>query len=101
MDRGECVERTCQFVSKVLTYLRLTLHSQAYSLYLRTTKSSLVRQQSQLKTDIFQTKQELSRTSAQDQFAKWAKLRRSMDKNLSELEKLSAYPSPSSGLHLR
>jgi hypothetical protein len=34
-------------------------------------------------------KQELAKTSAQDQFAKWAKLRRSVDKNLSELEKLS------------
>lgn len=30
------------------------------------------------------------RTSAQDQFAKWAKLRRSVDKGLADLEKLSA-----------
>ena len=28
-------------------------------------------------------------TSAQDQFAKWAKLRRSVDKGLADLEKLS------------
>jgi hypothetical protein len=31
------------------------------------------------------------KTSAQDQFAKWAKLRRSVDKGLGDLEKLSAY----------
>jgi len=50
-----------------------------------------VRRQSELRGDIMKTKQELSRTSAQDQFAKWAKLRRSIDKKLSDLEKLSAY----------
>jgi uncharacterized protein YlxW (UPF0749 family) len=63
--------------------------TKAYALYLRTIKSSLVRRQSQLKTELIQTKQDLSRTSAQDQFAKWAKLRRSVDKMVSELEKLS------------
>lgn len=31
-------------------------------------------------------------TSAQDQFAKWAKLRRSMDKGLADLDKLSKSP---------
>lgn len=35
------------------------------------------------------TKQELLQTSAQDQFAKWAKLRRRVDKGLDDLEKLS------------
>ena len=60
-------------------------------MYLRTTQGSLVRRQSELKSDIMKTKQELSRTSAQDQFAKWAKLRRSIDKKLSDLEKLSAH----------
>lgn len=34
-------------------------------------------------------KKELLQTSAQDQFAKWAKLRRSVDKGLADLEKLS------------
>lgn len=71
------------------------LFLQAYALYLRSTKGSLVRRQSELKSDIMKTKQELSRTSAQDQFAKWAKLRRSIDKNLSDLEKLSAHNSSS------
>lgn len=40
---------------------------------------------------MLQKKTELLKTSAQDQFAKWAKLRRSVDKGLADLEKLSAY----------
>lgn len=63
--------------------------AKAYALYLRTINNSLVRQQSKLKTELLKTKQELAKTSAQDQFAKWAKLRRSVDKMLSDLEKLS------------
>lgn len=45
--------------------------------------------QRQLKAELLATKKELMQTSAQDQFAKWAKLRRSVDKGLAELEKLS------------
>jgi len=47
-------------------------------------------QQRKLKTDILTTKKELLQTSAQDHFAKWAKLRRSVDKGLSDLEKLNS-----------
>jgi hypothetical protein len=36
-------------------------------------------------------KAELLQASAQDEFAKWAKLRRIVDKKLAELEKLSEY----------
>ena len=43
-----------------------------------------------LKSEILLNKKELLQTSAQDQFAKWAKLRRSVDKGLADLEKLSA-----------
>lgn len=45
--------------------------------------------QRQLKADILTKKAELLQTSAQDQFARWAKLRRSVDKGLAELEKLN------------
>lgn len=45
--------------------------------------------QRQLKAELLTTKKELMQTSAQDQFAKWAKLRRSVDKGIAELEKLS------------
>ncbi|CAJ0748633.1 20738_t:CDS:2 [Entrophospora sp. SA101] len=41
-----------------------------------------------LKKDILQVKQELTRTSSQDQFAKWAKLRRKLDSKMNELEKI-------------
>ena len=44
-----------------------------------------------LKSEILSTKSELLKTSAQDQFAKWAKLRRSVDKGLADLEKLSEF----------
>jgi hypothetical protein len=37
------------------------------------------------------TKTELLKTSAQDQFARWAKLRRSVDRGLADLEKLSTH----------
>ena len=67
---------------------------QAYEAYLRITRSPLAARQRALKTEILTTKAELMRTSAQDQFAKWAKLRRSVDKGLAELEKLSEFLSP-------
>lgn len=88
-----CVTQFIENPESLSIHLRPFL--QAYALYLRSTKGSLVRRQSELKSDIMKTKQELSRTSAQDQFAKWAKLRRSIDKNLSDLEKLSAHNSSS------
>jgi tail-anchored protein insertion receptor len=53
--------------------------------------SAKVSRQRALKAEVLKTKQELLQTSAQDQFAKWAKLRRSVDKGLAELEKLSEY----------
>ncbi|KAF9526544.1 CHD5-like protein-domain-containing protein [Crepidotus variabilis] len=62
----------------------------AYGLYLRITRSPLAARQRALKTHILTTKAELMKTSAQDQFAKWAKLRRSVDKGLADLEKLNA-----------
>jgi hypothetical protein len=63
---------------------------QTYALYLRVFHSSTDAQQRKLKTELLNTKSELLKTSAQDQFAKWAKLRRSVDKGLADLEKLSA-----------
>ena len=51
--------------------------------------SSSAARQRALKTELLAKKKELQQTSAQDQFAKWAKLRRSVDKGLGELEKIS------------
>jgi len=47
--------------------------------------------QRQLKTEILAKKADLMKTSAQDEFAKWAKLRRSVDKGMADLEALSAW----------
>jgi len=70
-------------------WLSITFSFQTYDLYLRITRSPLAAKQRTLKTEILNTKSELLKTSAQDQFAKWAKLRRSVDKGLADLEKLS------------
>ena len=64
---------------------------QSYDLYLWITRSPLAARQRTLKTEILTTKSELLKTSAQDQFDKWAKLRRSVDKGLADLEKPSEY----------
>jgi len=68
------------------------LQFQTYDLYLRVSRSPLAARQRTLKSEILTTKSELLKTSAQDQFAKWAKLRRSVDKGLADLEKLSTSP---------
>lgn len=54
-----------------------------------------VQRHRQLQKDILLTKQELLQTSAQDQFAKWAKLRRKVDKGLEDLEKSNSVLSAS------
>ncbi|KAK0552279.1 GET complex subunit get1 [Tilletia horrida] len=52
--------------------------------------NSTLTEQRRLKADIYNTKQELDKTSSQDEFAKWAKLRRKVDKGLQDLEKINA-----------
>jgi hypothetical protein len=70
--------------------------NKTYDVYLRITLSPTAMRQRALKSEILSTKSELLKTSAQDQFAKWAKLRRSVDKGLADLEKLSEFcPFPS------
>lgn len=66
----------------------------AYSLYLRVFHSTMSAQLRAKRKEVLNTKAELMKTSAQDQFAKWAKLRRSVDKGLAELEQLSVSRCP-------
>ena len=66
------------------------VYSKAYALHERIFNPTRASRQRELKAHILATKAELLQTSAQDQFAKWAKLRRSIDKGLADLEKLSA-----------
>ena len=67
------------------------LQLQIYDLYLRVSHSPLAARQRALKSEILTTESEFLKASGQDQFAKWAKLpvRRSVDKGLADLEKLS------------
>lgn len=48
-----------------------------------------MKKQRDLKKELLATKAELMQTSAQDQFAKWAKLRRRVDKGLADLDEIS------------
>ncbi|CDU23443.1 uncharacterized protein SPSC_02072 [Sporisorium scitamineum] len=48
-----------------------------------------------LRREIYTTKQQLAATSSQDQFAKWAKLRRKVDKSLADLERTNSTLSSS------
>ncbi|KAA1126347.1 GET complex subunit get1 [Puccinia graminis f. sp. tritici] len=60
-----------------------------HNLYLWISGSSLLKDQAILKTQILKTKVEFQATSSQDQFAKWARLRRKIDKDLVDLEALN------------
>jgi ferric-dicitrate binding protein FerR (iron transport regulator) len=44
-----------------------------------------------MKREVVQLKREMNATSSQDEFAKWAKLRRKHDKALEQYEEKSAY----------
>ncbi|KAG0221448.1 GET complex subunit get1 [Mortierella sp. GBA43] len=61
----------------------------AYDIYLKIVNKDKVAKQRQLKKEVLTLKNDLSRTSSQDEFAKWAKLRRKMDSKIAELEKLT------------
>ncbi|KAH8119318.1 WRB/Get1 family [Phellopilus nigrolimitatus] len=78
------------FVAELIRWIgKSVLLELAYAVYLRIFYSSKVAQQRTLKSDILTAKSELLQTSSQDQFAKWAKLRRRVDKGLADLEKLN------------
>lgn len=52
--------------------------------------SKLVREQRELQKSYLSVRRDLNATSSQDEFAKWAKLRRQHDKMFEQLEKMSA-----------
>ncbi|WFD34740.1 GET complex subunit get1 [Malassezia cuniculi] len=57
-----------------------------FALYTAVCQRSTYKQQSKLKKELFETRQKLNTTSAQDEFAKWARLRRSIDKLTADLD---------------
>jgi ABC-type phosphate transport system auxiliary subunit len=58
---------------------------------LPTPTSKGVAEQSRLQKEFLKLRKELNATSSQDEFAKWAKLRRQHDKVLEQLEKTSKF----------
>lgn len=66
-----------------------TINSLLWNLYNRfpTPTSKTVAEQRELKNQFVKIRQELNATSSQDEFAKWAKLRRQHDKLLEQVEK--------------
>lgn len=79
------------FVTQLISWIgKKVLCDWAYEVYLRISRNSLAERQRTLKAEILNNKSELLKTSAQDQFAKWARLRRSVDKGLADLEKLNS-----------
>jgi tail-anchored protein insertion receptor len=62
---------------------------QAWVLYSKipTKTSAAAKKNQQLKRDVLQLNKEMKAVSAQDEFSKWAKLRRAHDKKLEECQK--------------
>ncbi|KAF9652975.1 hypothetical protein BDM02DRAFT_3088411 [Thelephora ganbajun] len=74
-------------VSQAISWIGSSALQESFcSLYLRLFHSKLIARQHELKTTTWSTKAQLMATSAQDQFAKWAKLKRSVDKGFQDLE---------------
>ncbi|ODH25675.1 protein GET1 [Paracoccidioides brasiliensis] len=65
-----------------------TIDSLLWLIYMKlpTSASCIAREQHQMKQEVVQLKREMNATSSQDEFAKWAKLRRRHDKALEEYE---------------
>ncbi|RJE25537.1 hypothetical protein PHISCL_02149 [Aspergillus sclerotialis] len=68
-----------------------TIDSLLWLLYLKlpTSTSRNAREQSRLKREVLELKRDMNNTSSQDEFAKWAKLRRRHDKTMEEYEAMN------------
>lgn len=72
-------------------------HGQLWILYLKlpTSTSRQAREQNRLRREVLELKRDMNNTSSQDEFAKWAKLRRRHDKTMEEYEAASMSPRTS------
>ncbi|RAK83155.1 hypothetical protein BO79DRAFT_291430 [Aspergillus costaricaensis CBS 115574] len=68
-----------------------TIDNLLWLLYLKvpTSTSKKYREQNRLKREVVQLKRDMNNTSSQDEFAKWAKLRRKHDKTMEEYEAIN------------
>ncbi|KAF8625872.1 hypothetical protein AX15_005156 [Amanita polypyramis BW_CC] len=79
------------FIAQLISWIgQSVLQEWVYEWYLWLVKSDLAKRQRELKKDLLTKKAELLGMSAKDQFAKYMKLKRSVDKGLSDLEKLNS-----------
>ncbi|KAG8745824.1 GET complex subunit get1 [Ceratobasidium sp. 428] len=62
----------------------------SYPLYTRLFLKPTIERQRTLRADVLAAKRDLLQTSSQDQFAKWAKLRRRVDRGLAELDTINS-----------
>nr|Q5B538.2 RecName: Full=Protein get1; AltName: Full=Guided entry of tail-anchored proteins 1 [Aspergillus nidulans FGSC A4] len=76
-----------------------TIDNLLWLLYLKlpTSLYQTAQEQTKLKREVVQLKRDMNNTSSQDEFAKWAKLRRRHDKALSEYEALNQKLSSQKG----
>lgn len=70
------------------SYVLLAL-TQCYKIYARIVNFSAYKKLNAAKKELFETRQLMNATSAQDEFSKWAKLRRKVDKLTSEVDEKS------------
>ncbi|PWN49749.1 hypothetical protein IE53DRAFT_387998 [Violaceomyces palustris] len=66
-----------------------------HKIFLQLRHRRTLSQQRALRKEIYENKQQLAKTSSQDEFSKWAKLRRKIDKSLQELERINGVLSSS------
>jgi hypothetical protein len=69
---------------------KTALQELAFGVYTRLFLTGAQKTQKRLRAQVLQDKAELAKTSSQDEFSKWAKLKRKVDKGLADLEKTSA-----------
>ncbi|KAF5377697.1 hypothetical protein D9757_009373 [Collybiopsis confluens] len=79
------------FLGELISWIgKSVLIEWCFALYLRIFYPTVAEKQRNLKVELLNTKAEMLKTSAQDQFARWAKLKRKVDKGLADLEKLNS-----------
>ncbi|WFD08296.1 GET complex subunit get1 [Malassezia vespertilionis] len=75
------------FINQALTWTgRDAIQAFFYRIFVAVTQRKASRDLATMKVELYDTRQELNLTSAQDQFSKWAKLRRKVDKLTQQVE---------------
>ncbi|KAL0247353.1 protein GET1 [Cryptococcus tetragattii IND107] len=78
----------CTLINQIVSWVgKSVLQEIAFTAYSWVFLSGIAVKQRKLRKQVLEDKAELGRTSSQDEFAKWAKLRRKLDKSLADLEK--------------